>query len=93
MALVQLHNTVGTTATPIITLPAGLPYTAVQVGNGHTAAIFLGGPDVATTGATKGNQLATNTSVQIWLHPGDTLYAVAAAATADGVISVVFSGQ
>lgn len=93
MALVHLNATVGTSPTALVTLPAGQPSTAVQVCNNHTAVIYLGDTTVATSGATRGNQLAVNASVQIWLRPGDTLYAVSAAATAAGAVSIIYSGN
>jgi hypothetical protein len=93
MALIHLNATVGTTPTALITLPTGQPSTAVQICNNHTAVLYLGDSTVAVSGATRGNQLAANASVQIWLRPGDTIYGVVAAATATGAISIIYSGS
>lgn len=92
MALEHDNVTVNTTPTLLVKLPTGAPSTAVQVCNNHTAVLYLGNDSVATSGATRGNQLATNASVQIWLKAGDELWAVAAAQTAAGAISVIYSG-
>jgi hypothetical protein len=86
MALVHGNVTVNTTPTLLAKLPAGAPSTAVQVCNNHTAVLYLGDASVATSGVTRGNQLATNASVQIWLKAGDELWAVTAAQTAAGAI-------
>jgi hypothetical protein len=93
MALIHLNATVGTTPTALFTLPSGQPSTAVQICNNHTAVLYLGDATVAVSGATRGNQLAVNASVQIWMRSGDTIYAVAAAATATGAISIIYSGS
>ena len=92
MALTHSNATVQTTASLIVELPVGVPHTAVQIFNGHSAAIFLGDANVTTGGATRGNSVAAGTSVQVWLRGGDKLYAVAAAATATGAVSVIYSG-
>lgn len=93
MAVQHDNVQVQTSPTPIVTLASGAPSTAVQICNNHTAVIYLGDSSVATSGATRGNQLAVNASVQIWLRAGDTLWAVAAAQTAVGAISVLYSGD
>lgn len=92
MALEHDNVTVNTTPTLLVKLPTGSPSTAVQVCNNHTAVLYLGDASVATSGATRGNQLAVNGSVQIWLKAGDELWAVAAAQTAAGAISLIYSG-
>jgi hypothetical protein len=92
MALVHINQTVVTTPTPLVTIPSGGSYTAVQICNNHTSPIYLGDISVAATGATRGNQLASNASVQIWLQPNDTIWAISAANTAAGAISIVYSG-
>jgi hypothetical protein len=92
MALIHINADTKTTATPLVQIPTGLDYVAVQIYNGHSAAIFIGDSDVTTTGANRGNSIANGTSQQIWLSGGDTLWAVSAAASAAGAISVVYSG-
>jgi uncharacterized membrane protein YjjB (DUF3815 family) len=91
MAFNHTNVTVGTTPTILFTVPSGLAYTAVQICNNHTAPLYLGDISVAVSGATRGNQLASNASVQIWLNAGDTIYGVTAAATATGAISIIYS--
>lgn len=92
MALVHINTETKTTATPLVQIPYGTDYVAIQIYNGHSAAIFLGDGDVTTSGTTRGNSLANGTSLQIWLKGGDVLWAVSAAASAAGAISVVYSG-
>ena len=93
MATVQLNNTVGTTATRIVQLPASLPYTAVQVANGHSSSIFIGGnASVTPSGANHGQTLGANSNVQIWLRGGDSLWAIASVASGTGDVSVIYSG-
>jgi len=93
MAVQHDNVQVQTTPTPIVAIAAGAPSTAVQVCNNHTATIYLGDASVAVSGATRGNQLAANASVQIWLRAGDILWAVSAAQTAAGAISILYSGD
>jgi len=92
MALVHVNATTATTAQPLFTLPSGLHSTAVQICNNHTAVLYIGGPSVTTSGATRGSQIAVNASQQVWLNSGDTVYAVTAAASATGAISIIYSG-
>jgi len=92
MALNHLNITVGTTPTPLVTLPNGVGYVAVQVNNRDSAGVFLGDSAVTNTvGINGGQNLAANASVQIWLRGNDTLYAVSAAGTATGAVSVIYS--
>jgi hypothetical protein len=92
MALIHINAATKTTATPLVQIPSGLDYVAVQIYNGHSAAIFIGDSDVTTSGTNRGNSIANNTSVQIWLSGGDILWAVSAAASAADAISIVYSG-
>jgi len=92
MALRHINAQSQTTATPLLQIPTGLDYVAVQIYNGHSAAIFVGDSTVAASGATRGNSIANGTSQQIWLNGGDTLWVISAAASAAGAISVVYSG-
>lgn len=93
MAVVHLNATVATTATRLFTIPTGLARNiAVQIQNLDTAAIFIGDNTITTSGATRGHQIAANASFQIWLNPGDTIYAISAAGTATGAVVITYSG-
>jgi hypothetical protein len=91
----MLHHdniTVGTSATPLLTLPNGVGYVAVQINNRDSAAIFLGDSAVTNTvGLNGGQNLAANASVQIWMHGNETIYAVSAAGTTTGAVSLIYS--
>jgi len=92
MALNHSNITVGTTPTLLVTIPNGVGYVAVQVNNRDSAAIFLGDNAVTNTvGVNGGQNLAAAGSVQIWMHGNDSLYAVSAAGTATGAVSVIYS--
>ena len=92
MAVEHLNVTVKTTATALVQLPTGLPYTAVQICNGDSASIFIGDETIAVSGATKGTVITAGTIFTIWLHANDVLYAISAAGTATGAVTVVYSG-
>jgi hypothetical protein len=92
MALIHVNATTATSATLLFTLPAGLPYTAVQVCNNHTAVLYLGDESTTTSGATRGSQVAANATQQIWMHAGEKLWGITAAASAAGAISIIYSG-
>jgi len=92
MALIHTNVTVGTTPTLLVTIPNGVGYVAVQVNNRDSAAIFLGDNAVTNTvGVNGGQNLAAAGSVQIWMHGNDSLYAVSAAGTSAGAVSVIYS--
>ena len=92
MALNHSNITVGTTPTPLVTLPNGVGYVAVQINNRDSAAIFLGDNAVTNTvGLNGGQNVAANATVQIWMHGNDSLYAVSAAGTSAGAVSVIYS--
>ena len=94
MAFKQVNATVGTTATQIFQLPVALPYTAVQVSNGHSSSIYLGASSAVTAnGANHGQTLGANATQQIWLHGGDAIWAVTSTgSTGTGDISIIYSG-
>lgn len=92
MALVQSNATVGTSATKVLQMQSGIPYTAVQFTNGHTSAMYLGGASVTTSGATHGILLAAGANIQLWLNGGDAIYAVANVASGTGDLAMVYSG-
>jgi len=92
MALIHTNVTVGTTPTLLVTIPNGVGYVAVQVNNRDSAAIFLGDNAVTNAvGVNGGQNLAAAGSVQIWMHGNDSLYAVSAAGTSAGAVSVIYS--
>jgi len=94
MALIHTNTTVSTTPIQICQLPVGSPYTAVQIFNGDNSIIYVGDSVVTTAaGANQGSQIASKASLQIWLHAGDALYAVAAGTTTAGAVSVIYSGR
>ena len=93
MALVHLNATVGTTNNLLFALPSGLPRSvAVQIQNLDTAAIFIGDPTSTTSGALRGHSIAANASFQLWLSPGDKVYAISAAGTTAGAVVITYSG-
>ena len=93
MALVHTNSTVGTTATRIVSLPAGLQRTvAVQIQNNDSAAIFIGDSSITTSGATRGHSIAANATFQLWLNSTDQVYAISAAGTTAGAVVVTYSG-
>jgi len=92
MALVHVNATVGTTANLLFKMPAGLPDTAVQICNNHTAVLYIGDSTVTTSGATRGSQIAVNATQQVWLRGNDEVWAIVASATAAGAISIIYSG-
>jgi len=92
MALIHTNITVGTTPTLLITIPNGVGYVAVQVNNRDSAAVFLGDNAVTNiVGVNGGQNVAANATVQIWMHGNDSLYAVSAAGTSAGAVSVIYS--
>jgi hypothetical protein len=92
MAVEHINVTVKTIATPIVALPTGLPYTAVQICNGDSQSIWIGDNTIATSGATKGTVITAGSVFTIWLHAGDVLYGISAAGTAAGAVTAVYSG-
>jgi hypothetical protein len=87
MALVHANATTQTTASILFTLPLGIKTAAVQICNNHTAVLYIGGPTVTTSGATRGSQVAANATQQVWLNAGDSVWGVTAAASAAGAIA------
>lgn len=92
MALVHTNVQVNTTPTRILTVPAVARYTAVSIQNNHSAAIFVGDSTITTSGATVGHSVATGTTYQLWLGANDVVYAISAAQTAAGAVSILYSG-
>ena len=93
MALIHANVTVGTSPTALVTIPNGVGYVAVQIQNRDTAAIYVGDSSVtAASGANGGHTVAATTgSLQVWMHGNETIYAVSAAGTTTGAVSVIYS--
>lgn len=93
MTLFHANITVGTTPTPLVTLPNGVGYVAVQIQNRDSVAIYVGDSAVtAASGANGGHTVAATTgSLQIWMHGNETVYAISAAGTSTGAVSVIYS--
>jgi hypothetical protein len=92
MAFVHLNNTVGTTATKIAQIPTGQRQNiTVFIQNQDSQPIFIGDDDVAASGATVGHRVASNAAVQFWCNSGDVIYAISAAGTTAGSVTVTYS--
>ena len=92
MAFYTLNATVTTAALPLVTLPTTAGQgRAVQIQNLDSASIFVGGPNVTTSGATKGHAVLANQGYQVWISGGDTIYAISVAGTAVGAVNVQYS--
>jgi hypothetical protein len=92
MALKHINNTVLTTPTLIADLPPSMGQSkAVQIYNGHSAAIFVGDTSISTSGATIGRTIAASGTFQLWVNGGDKIYAISAAQTAAGAVVVTYS--
>jgi hypothetical protein len=92
MALVQTNAKVLTTPTLVCTIPSGVQYTTVSLYNGSADSIFIGGASVTTTGATRGQIIATEGTAVLCLNAGDSLYAIAASDTNAGDLAIIYSG-
>jgi hypothetical protein len=92
MALIHTNITVGTTPTPLVTIPNGGGYVAVQINNRDAAPIYIGDANiVVATGANGGTIIAPGASYQLWMHGNDSLYAISSAGTVAGAVSVIYS--
>ena len=93
MALIHNNITVGTTPTPILTLPNGVGYVAVSIQNRDSAAVYVGDANVTSTSGANGGHLiaATSGTFQVWMHGNETIYAVSAAGTTTGAVSLLYS--
>ena len=92
MAFNSQNTTVSTTAQAMFTMPVSAGQgRAIQIFNGDSASIFIGGSNVTASGATRGRTLTTGTNAQIWVNGGDTIYAISAAGTAAGAVVVQYS--
>lgn len=93
MALIHSNITVGTTPTPLLTMPNGVGYVAVSIQNRDSVAIYVGDASItAASGANGGHSIAaTSGTLQLWLHGNETLYAISAAGTSTGAVSLIYS--
>lgn len=91
MALIHQNVQVQTTATLICNVPPTSRYTAISIQNNHSAAIFVGDSTITVSGATVGHSVAAGATYQLWVNAGDKVYAISAAATAAGAVSILYS--
>ena len=92
MALQHANVTVGTTVTQVVTMPlGGQRGIAVQFQNLDSAAVFIGDKTITATGAGRGHSIAANATQQLWLNPGDAVYAISAAGSAAGALVITYS--
>ena len=93
MALIHSNVTVGTTPTLLLTLPNGVGYVAVSIQNRDSAAIYVGDNNITAASGANGGHLiaATSGTFQIWLHGNESIYAISAAGTTTGAVSVLYS--
>jgi hypothetical protein len=94
MALV--HNSfilAAATPTVIATIPAGNPLTSVLITNVNAGSVYIGDSSVATGNtADRGIKIATDSTKEIWLNSGDTLYAISSAGTGSSYdVAVLYS--
>jgi hypothetical protein len=92
MALVHLNLQVNTTATRLFTVQPAMKSVAVSIQNNHSASIYVGDSSITTSGATQGHIITAGSTYQLWLNAGDMVYAISAAQTSAGAISVLYSG-
>ena len=93
MSLVHISTTVGTTATLLCTIQTGLGSVPIQINNQNAQPIFIGDASITATGAGRGTRIAANANFQLWAHGGDQVYAISAAGTSAGDVSVLYSGN
>ena len=93
MALIHSNVTVGTSPTALVTIPNGVGYVAVSIQNRDTAAVYVGDASITAASGANGGHLiaATSGTLQVWMHGNETIYAVSAAGTTTGAVSVIYS--
>jgi hypothetical protein len=93
MALIHQNVTVGTTPTLLTTIPNGVGYVAVSIQNRDGAAVYVGDNAITAASGANGGHLiaATSGTFQIWLHGNESIYAISAAGTSTGAVSVLYS--
>lgn len=94
MALQHVNLTVGTTATLLMTLATGHPYTSVLVGNNDNSPIYIGDSAITSTaGSSQGLQVNKGTVQEVWMHAGDSIYAISALGTTAGAVTIMWSNN
>jgi len=93
MALIHTNITVGTTPTLLVTIPNGIKGVAVQIQNRDSVAIYVGDSAVTAASGANGGHLiaATSGTLQVWMNGNDSIYAISAAGTSAGAVSVIYS--
>ena len=92
MALQQINTTTFTGAQILFQVKSGVQQnTVIDIYNGHSAAIFIGGSSVTTSGATIGRSIAAAGSVQLALNSNDIVYGISASGSTAGAIVVTYS--
>jgi hypothetical protein len=93
MALIHANVTVGTTPTALVTIPNGVGYVAVSIQNRDTVAVYVGDQNVTAASGVNGGHVvaATSGTYQVWMHGNETIYAISAAGTSTGAVSVIYS--
>ena len=90
MALAHSNITVGTTPQLIFTVPSGMPPTQVTIQNLDAAAIFIGDSTIAASGPTVGHRVNAGTDHTRLYYGGDQIWAVSAAGTTAGAVTLLY---
>lgn len=92
MAFKHVNSQTLTTVSALVTIDRNAkPLTPVNIHNGHSAAIFIGDATITTSGATVGRTLAANANQIFYANPNDVIYAISAAASAEGAVVITYS--
>ncbi len=92
MAFKHVNSQTLTTVSALVTIDRNAkPLTPVNIHNGHSAAIFIGDATISTSGATIGRTLAANANQIFYANPNDVIYAISAAASAEGAVVITYS--
>lgn len=89
---VHSNYLVGTTSVLVASIPKAAGPTLVTINNRNNQAVFIGDSDItASIGINGGNQIDAESTAQLWLSGGDTLYAISNHATPEGAVAVSYS--
>ena len=92
MATKHINASTFTTASILFQIDKNArPLTPVNIYNGHSAAIFIGDSTITTSGATIGRTINNATSQIFYVHPGDVIYGISAAASTAGAIVITYT--
>ena len=92
MALIHVNAQTATSPVVLLTVKqTARPQTAVNIYNGHSAAIFVGDSSITTSGATIGRTIPAASSQIFYMSGGETIYGISAAASAAGAIVMTYS--